>query len=150
MEIIAHTMQYIGGKIDSDLNTVNYSDTHYEQYKAIYHECFRPMRTALGLSPDCCDTREQLVKKQNDIYLLVAGSDIAGSVATYGNEIDNLFVDPAFQRKGYGKKLLLFAVSSLQKKNKEPILLHVADWNVHAIDLYLKNGFKCIKTEKVR
>jgi GNAT superfamily N-acetyltransferase len=148
-EIIAHQMQYDGGKIDSNLETVNYSDIYYEEYKAVYNDCFRPMRMALKLSPDCCDTREQLIKKQSDIYLLIVGNDIVGSVATYGNEIDDLFVNPVYQRKGYGKKLLLFAISSLQKKGKGRIFLHIADWNSKAINLYLKNGFKCIKTEKV-
>lgn len=73
IEIIARQMQYDGRKINSNLKTVNYSDIHYEEYKAIYNDCFRPMRTALELSPDCCDTREQLAKKKSDIYLLVMG-----------------------------------------------------------------------------
>lgn len=149
-KIIAHQMQYIGEKIDSNLKVVNYSDIHYQEYKTIYNDCFRPMRIALGLSTDCCDTREQLIKKQSEIYLLIVGNDIVGSVSMYGKEIDDLFVSTVYQRKGYGRKLLLFAISSLQKKGKEPIFLHVADWNSKAIDLYLKNGFKCIETEKVR
>ena len=150
MKIIAHQMQYDGQKVYSNIKTVNYSDIYYEEYKAVYNDCFRPMRMALELSPDGCDTREQLAKKKSDIYLLIMGRNIVGSVAMYENEIDDLIVNPAYQRKGYGKKLLLFAISTLQKRGKEPVTLHVADWNSKAIDLYLKNGFKFVKTEKVR
>jgi hypothetical protein len=75
IETIAHQMQYIGGKIDSTLNAVKYSDIHYEEYKAIYNDCFRPMRSALELSPTCCDTRDQLIKKQSDIFILIVGND---------------------------------------------------------------------------
>ena len=56
----------------------------------------------------------------------------------YENEIDDLIVNPKYQGKGYGKKLLLFAISSLQKRGKKPIFLHVANWNSKAIHLYLK------------
>lgn len=149
MEIIAHKMQYNGGRIESDLKVVHYCDSYYEEYKAIYQDCFRPMRTALGLSADCCDTREQLLKKQADLYLLMIDGHFAGSVATYGNEIDDLIVNPNDQGKGYGKKLLLYAVSNLQNKGIEPITLHVADWNKKAVHLYLQSGFQCIQTEKV-
>lgn len=53
------------------------------------------------------------------------------------------------QKKGYGRQLLWFAVSYLQKKNCSPILLHVADWNQEAVELYRKNGFVITKTEYV-
>lgn len=104
MEIIAHKMQYDGGKINSDLNVINYSDSYYEEYQSIYNDCFRPMRAALGLSPNGCNTREQLIEKQLDIYMLILDEDIVGSVATYENEIDDLIVNPKYQGKGYGKK----------------------------------------------
>lgn len=149
-EIIAHQMQYIGGKITSNIVVVNYRDIYYEDYKAIYNDCFRPMRLSLELSPDCCSTKEQLIEKQSDIYLLIVEGDIVASVAIYGNEIDDLIVNPKYQEKGYGKQLLLYAINNLQNKGKEPICLHVAAWNKKAIGLYLNNGFKCIKTEKVK
>lgn len=142
-------VQYDGEKIDSNLNAINYSDIYYENYKAIYNDAFRPMRMALQLSSDCCDTREQLIKKQADIHLLIFGNDLIGSVATYGDEIDDLIVNPVYQRKGYGKKLLLFAINRLQNRGQGSIFLHVADWNTNAIDLYLQNGFKFIKSEKI-
>lgn len=37
--------------------------------------------------------------------MLVSGEEIIGSVACYGNEIDDLIVNQKFQNKGYGKQL---------------------------------------------
>lgn len=147
--IVAYQMQYFGGKIDSDLQVVNYLDRYYERYKSIYNACFREMRLALGLSPNCCGTGEQLFEKRNDIYLLIENGDIAGSVTLDGNEIDGLIVNPEYRGKGYGKKLLLCAVARLQSRGNEPICLHVAAWNERAVEFYKKNGFRCIKTETV-
>ncbi|MBS4535710.1 GNAT family N-acetyltransferase [Clostridium sp. D2Q-14] len=70
-----------------------------------------------------------------------------GSVAIYGNEIDDLIVSKEYQKKGYGKKTLIFAINRMQQKNISPIILHVADWNQGAIKMYLNNGFKITKTE---
>jgi GNAT superfamily N-acetyltransferase len=145
-EIIAHEMQYQGERVTSSVDIINYCDKYYNEYRNIYNSCFRDMRIALELNPDCCNTREQLVGKKSDIYLLFGSSDLIGSVAVYGKEIDDLIVAPKYQGKGYGKLLLLYAISYMQRTEKEPIILHVADWNRNAISLYLSNGFKVVKT----
>ena len=38
----------------------------------------------------------------------------------------------------------------IREKNGEAIMLHVAEWNQRAIDLYKKVGFEVTKVEKVR
>lgn len=150
MEIVAHTMEYQGGQIVSHLRLRNYSATDYNEYKRIYEECFRDMRTALQLFPvDCCDSQEELERKKENIYVLEISGKLIGSVAIYDNEIDDLIVEKSYQRLGYGEALLQFAVSFLQSSNISPIVLHVADWNQGAINLYLKNGFSIVKTEVV-
>ena len=50
-------------------------------------------------------------------------------------------------RRGYGERLLKFAVSYLQKNKISPIRLYVADWNQGALKMYIKNGFKITHTE---
>lgn len=151
MEIIAHTMEYQGGGVSSDLPVSNYADEDYEEYKRIYEDCFSEMRAALGLFPvNCCDGREALLKKAKDIFLLKVSGKMVGSVAIYGNEIDDLIVAKEFQGKGCGTALLRFAVARMQNAGVEPIQLHVADWNRNAMALYLKNGFQIVKTETVR
>lgn len=148
-EIIAHEMQYHGNRVTSNIEVINYCNKYYEDYKTIFNDCFRDMRTALELNPDCCCTREQLIEKHLNIYLLLENAELIGSVLINENEIDDLIVNPKHQGKGYGKQLLFYAISLMQNNGIEPISLHVADWNKKAFNLYLESGFKCVKTEKV-
>lgn len=151
MEIVAHTMEYQGGDIASDLSVRNYADGDYEEYKRVYEDCFSEMRAALGLFPvNCCDSREKLLEKAGDIFILENSGKIVGSIAIYGNEIDDLIVAKKFQGKGFGTALLRFAVSRMRNAGVKPIQLHVADWNRNAVALYLKNGFQITRTETVR
>ena len=150
MEIVAHMMEYSGGIIQSPLCLRNYSDHDFDEYKKIYNECFFDMRTALQLFPvECCDSKENLEKKRNKIFILEIDGSLVGSVAIYGNELDDLIVAKEFRRMGYGEALLRYAVSYLQNLDTSPIVLHVADWNQGAIKMYLKNGFSIVKTEIV-
>ena len=150
MKIAAHTMEYQGGRIVSHLQLRNYSALDYKEYKRIYEECFHDMRAALQLVPvDCCDSKEELERKKDKIYVLEMNGKLIGSVAIYGNEIDDLVVEKSFQGMGYGTALLRFAVSSLQSNHTSPIILHVADWNQSALKIYLKNGFSIVKTEEI-
>ena len=136
MEIVVHTMAYSREeRVQSRLRVRHYADRDFDAYQKTYNECFSAMRTALQRFPiDCCDSRENLEKKRDQIFVL---------------EIDDLIVAKAFQRKGHGRALLRFAVSRLQGMGISPIVLHVADWNQGAIRMYLKNGFSIVKTEIV-
>lgn len=149
--IIAHTMQYTSGeRITSNWSLRNYCDSDYPAYQKIYNDCFADMRRALGLHPiDCCDSRKEVLKKAAEIFVLEIDGQLAGSVAIYGGEVDDLIVAKSFQGKGYGQGLLRFAVACMQRQGVKPITLHVADWNQNAMRLYLKNGFSVIKTEIV-
>ena len=66
---------------------------------------------------------------------------MVGSIAIYGNEIDDLIVSRKFQNQGYGKILLNVDIALLQKRKISPIVLGVAQWNQKAIALYKNNGF---------
>lgn len=151
MKIIAHTMEYKGSEIESTLELRNYIESDYEEYKRVYEDCFFKMRTALELKPvRCCGRAENLLRKSEKIFILEEQNHLIGSVAIYDNEIDDLVVAKEYQCKGYGRKLLQFAVSYMQKKGISPIRLHVADWNQNAVKMYLNNGFEITKTETVK
>ena len=77
---------------------------------------------------------------------LLHDEELLGSVALKGEEIDDLIVNPKYQRQGYGRKILLWALSHM---NSERIFLHVADWNQRAIHLYQKNGFVITKSFEI-
>ena len=123
MKIVAHTMEYRGGRMASHLQLRNYSAFDFCEYKRIYEEGFHDMRAALQRFPiDCCDSKEELEHKKDSIYILEIDGRLIGSVAIYGNEIDDLVVKRSHQRMGYGEALLQFAVSRLQSNNIRPII----------------------------
>lgn len=151
-EIIAYEMQLNKSITDApDISCIPFQKQYFGEYKRIYNECFYEMRKALDIEPYhfLCDY-EQIVDKVEDIYLLVDKEETIGSVACYGNEIDDLIVSQEFQRQGYGKQLLLWAIWHIRERSNEPITLHVAAWNQGAIMLYEKCGFEIVKAEKVR
>lgn len=153
IDIIAYEMIYTGNKIDEELciEMAPFSEEIYEEYEKIYNECFFEMRRALDVQPyNFYLAIEQLENRKQNIYVLCNDNTILGSVACYGNEIDDLIVNKRYQNKGIGRKLLLWAIEHIRKNNNEPIILHVAKWNEKALKLYLDNGFKINKIERVR
>ena len=57
---------------------------------------------------------------QTLLQLLLSEDEIVASVTICGNEMDDFFVSKKFQNQGYGKKLLQFTVSLMQKKEYIP------------------------------
>ena len=134
-----------------ELECIPFEKRYFKAYMEIYNKCFYEMRKALDIEPyDFLHGYEQIAEKSKDIFLYVHDDKIIGSVACYGNELDDLIVANDFQNKGYGNQLLLWGMQHIRKRSDDPITLHVADWNKKAIALYEKNGFQITKTEKVR
>ena len=130
----------------SDIVCMTFEEQFFQEYMRIYNECFYEMRKALDIQPyNFLSAYDQIADKIQDIYLLTEQGEIIGSVACYGNEIDDLIVNSKFQHKGYGKKLLLWAMQHIRERSNEPITLHVAEWNHDAIMLYKNVGFKVTK-----
>lgn len=144
-----YKMEYKGGKVSSTLQLPKYSEDIFAEYKNVYNECFYNMRKSLGVKPfDFLSSAEKLKEKADNIYILY-DKKLIGSVAIYGNEIDDLIVNKKYQGLGYGKKLLLFAVSMMQDAGIDPIQLHVAKWNSNAVRLYENTGFECVKIKEI-
>ena len=152
MEILAYEMQFHKETIEStSIQCIPFDKLFFHKYMKIYNECFYEMRKTLNIEPyNFLNNYEQIKEKSKDIYLLVENEEIIGSIACYGNEIDDLIVNKKFQHKGYGKQLLLWGMQCIRKKNTEPIVLHVAEWNKNALLLYKKNGFVITNIEKIR
>ena len=129
---------------------IPFSEKHYPQYERIYNSCFYEMREALDIKPyNFYSDIEQIRDRMANIFLLTDHETIIGSVGCYGTEIDDLIVNKQFQRKGYGKTLLLWAIRHIRTYTDEPITIHVAEWNQNAIKLYLQNGFVVTKREQI-
>ena len=71
------------------------------------------------------------------IYMLIDNYPV-GIVSVYGSLIENLYVLPSEQRKGYGSQLLHYAI---QRCSGIPCLW-ILNNNEGAHRLYTKNGFK--------
>lgn len=71
-----------------------------------------------------------------DIFMMIENYPV-GIVSIKDNLIENLYIIPSEQGKGYGTKLLLFAVS----KCKDEPTLWILNNNKRAYKLYSKNGF---------
>ncbi|MBR4223824.1 MAG: GNAT family N-acetyltransferase, partial [Oscillospiraceae bacterium] len=118
------------------------------EYKRSYNAAFRPMREALGIAPfDWYTDDGELPDKAEDIYVLTDGEELIGSVACYGNEIDDLFVSETHLRRGYGRELLLWAMDCIRSRGYDEIVLHVAAWNEGAVRMYRREGFVITKSE---
>lgn len=152
MEVIAYEMKYEKDTVEkSSVSCIPFKSQYFQEYMKIYNECFYDMRKALDIEPyNFLYDYEQIAQKVQDIHLLVLDGEIIGSVACYGNEIDDLIVNRKFQCRGYGKQLLLWGMQCIRQKNKEPITLHVAEWNQDALGLYRKVGFEVVSRERVR
>lgn len=66
---------------------------------------------------------------------------IVGFIAWHENEITWLYIDPAFYRRGFGKKLLQFALENTSGF----IRLEVLHMNLPAIEFYKDAGFRIIE-----
>ncbi len=152
MEVFAYEMYYDKEAVENiGICCVPFEKKYFEEYMRIYNECFFDMRKALDIEPyDFLQNYGQISEKAKDIYLLLENEQIIGSVACYGNEIDDLFVNKRFQRKGYGRQLLLWGMQQIRKNNLAEIILHVAAWNEEACKLYQQMGFEIKKVIKVR
>ena len=152
MEVIAYEMEYANiNLLESSIECIPFNEVYFQEYMQIYNDCFYEMRKTLDIEPyNFLSEFGQIENKIDDIFLLMEYGEIVGSIACYGNEIDDLIVNPKYQHRGYGKQLLLWGMNKIRKNNNKPITLHVAQWNENAVTLYEKVGFNVIKTERVR
>lgn len=79
---------------------------------------------------------EQEMQSGKQLYLLVKEAPV-GVVSIQDSLIENLYILPAQQHKGYGSELLLFAMQKCRGKPR----LWVLDNNKRAQSLYSKYGF---------
>ncbi len=138
-------------KYQNDIICVPFQKEYWNEYQKIYNECFYKMRKALEVEPiNFYDDYSQIKDKIKDIFLYLQNGIIIGAVSCYENEIDDLIVEKSFQRQGIGQKLLFWGINHIKEQGYEEIILHVAEWNQNAVKLYLKNGFRIKKRERVR
>jgi len=63
-------------------------------------------------------------------------------------DVLNISINKAYQRKGYGNKLLLYLIKELKDRMISQLILEVRVSNKNAIFFYLKHGFEEISLRK--
>lgn len=150
MQFVVYEMQTNIAKIENKIGIecIHFDKRIFEEYKRVYNECFYEMRKSLDLKPfRFLSNYTQIQSKSKYMFLLIDNDHLVGSVACYGNEVDDLFVDKKYQGRGIGRQLILWAMRYIRSKNNFPILLHVAAWNKKAVQLYESVGFTITKAE---
>lgn len=151
MSFIVYEMNRSCKEIPSvEIYCIPFDKQYLEQYKNGYNAAFRPMREALCIKPyDWYHDSNEILEKSTGIYLVVEEETLIGSIACYGNEIDDLFVVEAYRHKGYGKQLLIWAMDHIASRGCNEMILHVAEWNQSAVQMYMNEGFGIVKTEVI-
>ena len=128
----------------TSIEMMPYLSKYQDEYRQIYNACYHEMREALQIEPfDYIQDDSFFDEGMEDVYILVDSDEIIGSVALKGGEIDDLIVNPKFQGRGYGRKILLWALENIHSAK---VILHVAEWNEKAVRLYKNAGFEIVKT----
>ncbi len=104
--------------------------------------------------PDGWNER-QLISGFNDNLSVICLEDkgetvglIIYSLAVDTADIEGVVVITSARKKGYGKKLVEFALSELKSKNIGKVFLEVRESNFPAISLYNSCGFSKISVRK--
>lgn len=116
----------IAGKIHSE----SWKESHKKICSAKFIEKHTPAAQT--------DYLRNEIKLGKKLYILTDEIIHVGIVSVFKNVIENLYVLPSYQRKGYGRKLLDYAVSLCSDTPK----LWVLNVNKNALAFYNKYGFK--------
>ena len=54
-----------------------------------------------------------------------------------------------YSHKGYGKLLLIWAMDHIASSGDDELILHVAEWNRSAVQMYKNEGFGIVKTDVI-
>lgn len=63
-------------------------------------------------------------------------------------EIKNIAVDPKYQSKGIGKRILYFAIDNAKNRNAKSLDIATGNSSLHQLSLYKSVGFKIHSIEK--
>lgn len=139
-----YEMKYKGALRDSNFPVIALDKKYYKRYKELINDCYYEMREALNIQPykAYCPSLEELMEEKDSIFLHIYKDEIICTVSCEDNEVTNVAVNLKYQNRGYGRKILDFAISYLQKKGHSTIRLTALKWNKKAISLYESAGFK--------
>ncbi|BCN29053.1 GNAT family N-acetyltransferase [Anaeromicropila herbilytica] len=136
----------------SNLKFVQYEDKYFEQYAEGLRMSFYELRKTNDFQPYLCcelseEKRKEFLDNKENLFLLLDDEQLIASAAVYKNGcIDDIFVHPSYQGKGYGKILLQSAINKAIGYGSNCISISAIEWNIRALNLYQSLGFDIVQT----
>jgi len=136
----------------SNLKFVPYEDKYFEQYAEGLRTSFYELRKVNDFQPYfCCELneekRKEFIDNKSNLFLLLDNEKLIASVIVYNNGIiDDVYVLPSYQGKGYGKKTMQFAINKAIENGSNHTSIGAIDWNTRALNLYQSLGFDIVQT----
>lgn len=120
------------------IEIISYSDFYRFQVLDVWERSVRATHDFLSIAD--FEEIKALVQTINfndfGVYCLVDGNKVLGFIGVAGNKVEMLFLDPAYLRKGWGTRLMHFAMHDLLATEVD-----VNEQNIHAVAFYLQLGF---------
>lgn len=115
-----------------------YNDTYKDQLISIWEKSVRTTHNFLLVSD--IDYYKSLVTSIDfntfSVFCLILENTVAGFIGIAEQKIELLFITPEHIGKGYGRRLINFAIEKL-----DAVQVDVNEQNQHAVSVYIKCGF---------
>lgn len=156
-----YRLKYIGaGFNEPDICAIKYEDIYYEDKIRLESEAFstlreehdiKPYNWYLSASKEAIENnRKHTLKEKDYLYLFLEENEILGATMIKNAEVDLLFTNVKHQGKGYGRKILEFAVNRGLEQDSEVVNLNVLASNEKALKLYRNVGFRLVQAQDCR
>ncbi|MDD2648931.1 MAG: GNAT family N-acetyltransferase [Eubacteriales bacterium] len=116
-------------KTAGEIHSISWRDSHKAFCTPEFLDLHSPERQTEYISGE--------IKAGKRLFICLSDGKAVGIVTVFGSMIENLYVLPEYQRKGFGTALLLFAAD----KCKSSATLWVLENNKEAQALYARKGF---------
>ncbi|MGG2016320.1 GNAT family N-acetyltransferase [Bacillus sp. S10(2024)] len=146
------SMCYTGGvQPDVDIEFIPYEDKFYKQYAECRAECFYDIAVKNDFRPYVIPLSEQDKKALSNkpIYVTLHNEQLVGAVTAQDGYLDHIMVSPAYQGKGYGKKITQFGINKALSKGATSVQLCYIEGNSKAENLYRLLGFETVQVMHV-
>jgi ribosomal protein S18 acetylase RimI-like enzyme len=137
--------------IEPDIRPVNYKESYFDIEIEKESDLFYEMRLQNDMKPyrlsdESSDIKGNIKKffdsnRETFLFLFSDNNEYIGSVLYLKNYIQSLCVDRAFQKKGYGKKLVKYVCNRIIENGYDSVELKVFKMNEIALRLYTELGF---------
>jgi len=139
-------------KMYEDENYIDKIRLESEAFEALRRNCdIEPYNWYLAASEKALEnSRKRTLSQKEYTYLFFENNEIVGASLVKDAEIDLLFVNVKYQGKGYGRKILEFAVNRGLEQDPTAVNLNALASNENALRLYKNAGFEVIQAQDCR